>query len=112
MNIKKIKSQISEETRREERIRLRIKIVTIGVGILFLIVIGRAVELHCIKNSNLGWIAAKQHNARIPQSSRRGKIFDRNGKELAVSLPVPSIYTDPRMISLDSNSKKKLLGAL
>lgn len=108
INIKKIKSQLSEELRHEQRIRTRIKGVTTVVGIVFFIVMARAVELHCVKNSTLGWVASKQYQAVIPQSSRRGRILDRSGKELAISLPVPSIYSDPRMISL-SNEEKKLL---
>jgi cell division protein FtsI (penicillin-binding protein 3) len=111
-NIRKIKTQLSEELRREERIRFRIKLVTIGVGIVFLIVIGRSVELHCIKNSALGWIASKQYQAVIPQSSRRGRILDRGGKELALSLPVPSVYADPRMVSLSDDEKKGLSALL
>lgn len=61
----------------------------------FLVVLVRAIYLHLSTNDQLQWIADKQYNARIPMSSRRGKIFDRNGAELAVSLPVPSLYADP-----------------
>ncbi|PIR17655.1 MAG: penicillin-binding protein [Deltaproteobacteria bacterium CG11_big_fil_rev_8_21_14_0_20_49_13] len=109
-NIRKIKSQFSEELRREQRIRLRIKIVTGVVCVMFFMVSARAIELHCIKNSALKWIANKQYQAVIPQSLRRGRILDRNGKELAVSLPVPSIYADPRMVSL-TDEERALLGS-
>lgn len=112
MNIKRIKSQLSEELRREQRIRLRIKIVTIGVSVLFLLVTMRAVELHCIKNNALGWVASKQYQAVIPQSSRRGRILDRRGKELAISLPVPSIYADPKLVSLTEEDKSLVAQAL
>ncbi len=108
LNIRKIKSQLSEELRREARIRMRIKAVTIGVGIGFAIVAGRAVELHSIKDSSLNWVANKQYNAKLPQSSRRGRILDRAGKELAVSLPVPSIYADPSLVSLTGEERSRL----
>jgi len=75
---------------------MRIKIVTAFVACVFGVVFVRAAELHCFKNKNLNWIASKQYEAVVPQSSRRGKILDRNGKELAISLPVPSVYVDPR----------------
>lgn len=112
INIKKIKSQISEETRREQRIRMRMKIVTLFVGLIFLIVTGRAIELHCIEDSSLGWVASKQYNANLPQSSRRGRILDREGKELAVSQPVPSIYADPRTANLTEEEKTLLTQVL
>jgi cell division protein FtsI (penicillin-binding protein 3) len=112
INIKKIKSQISEETRREQRIRMRIKIVTLFVGFIFLVVIGRAVELHCIEDSSLGWVASKQYNAKLAQSFRRGRILDREGRELAVSQPVPSIYADPRATNLTEEQKTLLIQIL
>ncbi len=112
LNIRKIKSQLSEEARKEARIRLRIKIVTIGVGIVFIVTLARAVKLHCFKDDNLGWVASKQYNAKIPQSSRRGKILDRAGRELATSLPVPSVYADPKSVSLTDDERKTLASLL
>lgn len=108
MNVKRIKTQLSEELRREARIRIRIKVVTTCVGAIFLAVVCRAFELHCFRDSSLGWVASKQYNAVIPQSSRRGRILDRNGKELAVSLPVPSIYADPKMVLLTPAEKNTI----
>ena len=110
--VKKIKSQLSEELRRESRIRFRIKIITSVIGIVFGVVIVRAIELHCFKDPAIGRIVSKQYQAVIPQSLRRGRILDRSGKELAVSLPVPSIYADPRMISLSEGEKKDLVKLL
>ncbi len=112
MNVKSIKTQISEESQREQRIRNRIKFVTIGIGIVFLIVLGRAVELHCVKDKELGWVASKQYQARVPQSLRRGRILDRASRELAVSLPVPSIYADPRHVNLTDEQKIRLASLL
>jgi cell division protein FtsI (penicillin-binding protein 3) len=74
----------------------------------FTIVLGRAFYLHLSTNSELKWIADKQYNARIPLSKRRGRIFDRNGAELAVSLPVPSIYVDPVKIENAPKVAKEL----
>lgn len=112
MNIKKIKSQLSEARLREERIRFRIKVVVVGVGFAFLVVVARAIQLHCGSNESLGWIASKQYNAVFQQSARRGRILDRNGRELAVSLPVQSIYSDTRMITDAEETAKKVAAAL
>lgn len=108
MNIKKIKSQLSEELRRERRIKLRMAITSAMIGAGFLVVIFRAVDLHCFKNDALNFIASKQYQAVIPQSARRGRILDRNGRVLAESLPVRSAYADPRLIP----SKKEAAAAI
>lgn len=112
MNIKGIKTQLSEELRREARIRMRIKVVTIFVAIMFGIVVVRALELHCFTDKGLNWIASKQRSAVVPQSQRRGRILDRAGKELAVSLPVPSIYADPRAVKLTDAEMTELASLL
>jgi len=53
--------------------------------------------------------AEKQHNLKIEIPAVRGPILDRNGKELATSLKVPSIYAVPRILE---TSEKKNLAAL
>lgn len=76
----------------------RIYIVTVCLCFAFMIVLARASYLHLVNDDQLRSIAKQQYNAKIPVSVRRGKIFDRNGEELAVSLPVPSVYVDPTMV--------------
>lgn len=87
-----------EEVRRERFIAVRMYVVLFLCFSGFSTVLLRGVYLHLTKNPELKWIADKQYNARVPVSLRRGKLFDRNGEELAVSLPVPSLYADPAQI--------------
>ncbi len=75
----------------------RLRMLTIG-GLLLLgfsAVTFRAVQLHMTKQGSLQWIAQKQYQAVIPVAKRRGKILDARGRELAVSVPVHSIFADP-----------------
>lgn len=101
-----------EGCRKEKLILIRMYIVLGICFVGFMVVLARAVYLHMVDNDELKWVADKQYNARIPLSVRRGKIFDRNGAELAVSLPVPSIYVDPMLVEDPLDTASKLSGVL
>ena len=88
------------ETKNRFEKRSRIRIVIIG-GLLFVgftVVAIRAVQLQATNRSNLQWVAEKQYQAVIPVAKRRGKIVDARGRELAVSIPVQSMFADPTTI--------------
>lgn len=61
-------------------------------------VLTRAVYLQCVDDKSLQWVAQKQSKAIIPMARKRGKILDVRGRELAVSMPVQSIFADPSAI--------------
>lgn len=103
------KQKVTEEAKRaEESVLFRMWIVFAVILFTFVIVTGRTVYLHLSDNTALKTIAEKQYNARIPLSVRRGKIYDRNGSELAVSLPVPSVYADPEKVEEPGRAAKEL----
>ncbi|HXV27991.1 MAG TPA: penicillin-binding protein 2 [bacterium] len=66
---------------------------------LFLVVGYQVVQLCIIRRPALYEIAQRQHRLVIETPPLRGMILDRDGKELATSLKVPSIYAVPRLIS-------------
>lgn len=75
----------------------------VGVVIFFFVlafgaVFVRAFELQVLDAPELKKRAARQHNKTLTVQSRRGDIYDRNSKELAVSIEVDSIYAQPRKI--------------
>ncbi|MBI4238854.1 MAG: transpeptidase family protein [Deltaproteobacteria bacterium] len=61
-------------------------------------VLTRAVYLQCVDDKSLQWVAQKQSKAVVPMARKRGKILDARGRELAVSVPVQSIFADPSAI--------------
>lgn len=69
------------------------------VGTLFAIVAYQLVQLTVIRRPALLDLADKQHLLEIAEPALRGQIVDRNGKEFATNLKVPSIYAVPRMLS-------------
>lgn len=81
--------------------RSRIRMVCLGGVLLvgFSVVIIRAVQLHTTKHGSLQWIAQRQYQAVMPVAKRRGKIVDARGRELAVSVPVQSIFADPSAVA-------------
>ncbi len=80
------------------------------VGVLFVLVAYQLFQLCVIRRPSLLAQAEKQHNLKIEIPPVRGPILDRDGKELATSLKVPSVYAVPRI--LDASEKKKLAAVL
>ncbi len=52
--------------------------------------------------------ATKQYQRRLPIVSRRGTIYDRAGRELAVSLKVPSVFAQPAAVEDPAETAKAL----
>lgn len=82
-------------------------------SLIFLVIAGRAVQLHVIQTKWLTAKAESQYNKYLVTCGKRGTIYDANLKELAVSLEVMSIGAFPgRMEDISQNGKKmaKILG--
>lgn len=58
----------------------------------------RAFELQVVESESLKQRASKQHVRSVNLRSKRGEIYDRNFKELAISIDVDSVYANPSMI--------------
>ncbi len=79
-------------------LRLRVFFV-LGLFLLaFSLVFARAFELQVIKGDALKKMAARQHIRTVSLKSKRGAIYDRNEKALAISIDVDSIYARPTKI--------------
>lgn len=79
-------------------IRVRIYVVAvffiIGLGtILF-----RAFQLQVLERDRLDSIARSGYKAVVKLPPKRGTVYDREGRELAVSIEVGSIYANPRLV--------------
>jgi cell division protein FtsI (penicillin-binding protein 3) len=86
------------------------------VGLFFLLLLSvvsaRAFTLQIVKSEWLKVRLDDQSKKKIPISSRRGTIYDRNGSELAVSLDVDSVYARPRNIKDKQDTAQKLTSIL
>jgi cell division protein FtsI (penicillin-binding protein 3) len=79
---------------------------------LFLLMLGRAVDLTVLQGSTLAELAARQHRQRIELLPHRGPVVDRNGEALALSVDVPSIYVRPRDFAAQAAHLPALAAAL
>ncbi len=79
--------------------RTRLFLVAALIALLFAAIFGRAVDLQVIQGPELKRMAARQHTKTVSILPKRGEIFDRNLKELAVSMEVDSVYADPRKVA-------------
>ncbi|MFA7405136.1 MAG: penicillin-binding protein [Pelobacteraceae bacterium] len=83
---------------REKWARIRIIMIGIVFGLLFLSVVGRAFYLQILQHENLVKKADKQHQHKVDLTPARGSILDRNGTTLAESIHMDSCYAEPRRI--------------
>ncbi|GAB6063447.1 penicillin-binding protein [Deferrisoma palaeochoriense] len=81
---------------RGERVRLRL----VGAALLGLLAVAglRAAHLQIRLAPELRARAARQHQGQIEILPTRGAIFDRNGRELALSVPGWSLFADPSVL--------------
>lgn len=80
----------------ERRSRILWVLVLTAMG--FVLIAGRLVYLQVIERSDLSRRAERQQEREVKLESKRGTIYDRLGRELAVSLDVDSVYGVPSEI--------------
>jgi stage V sporulation protein D (sporulation-specific penicillin-binding protein) len=91
--------------------RKRIYFLFILFLVTFLLIIYRLVSIQYLNASKFKSYAEFQHTDEFVLSSKRGKILDRNGIELATSLIEKTVYADPRFV-LDSDYESKVLAEI
>ncbi|HIJ82875.1 MAG TPA: penicillin-binding protein 2, partial [Magnetococcales bacterium] len=72
----------------------RIGFLTILYMLAFSVLTLRAVDLTVIQADSLQQRARSQHKKKIVMTANRGRILDRNGRTLAISLPMQAISVD------------------
>jgi cell division protein FtsI (penicillin-binding protein 3) len=66
----------------------------LGFGVL----VSKAFLFHLKDDLRLQNVALRQYRTAVRESTRRGKILDSEGRELAINIEVPSVWADPRAI--------------
>jgi cell division protein FtsI (penicillin-binding protein 3) len=83
----------------QRNLRLRWLIVWVVAMVWMAVVFGRLSYLQLFRYSEYFAKAQHQQQRIFEISPSRGTIYDRNGRELAVSLPMDSVFADPTDIS-------------
>ena len=86
------------------RISLAIFIFALLWGILFL----RSAYLQLLPHKKLTTLQNKLFDRTVKLKPRRGVIYDRHNKELAISIPSFSLFADPQKIDTPYYAAKKL----
>ncbi len=85
-------------------------------GICFLLVLGVlflwAYQLQILEGKELSSLAKEGYTGRFTLTAQRGTIFDRNGRELALSIDVDSIYCYPKRVKDPSKTATLIANAL
>jgi len=79
--------------------------------VAFLAISGRLIVLQVFDAGSLDQAAARQRLTVIDLPATRGRIFDRNLDDLALSVPARAIWADPRLVG-DKKATAARLGAL
>lgn len=79
-----------------DRPRWRVCFIGVLVLVMFALVSLKALELQVLDRERAFKAAKKQHHGSSKLLPRRGKILDRNMKELAVNVNIKSVYVNPR----------------
>lgn len=93
-------------------IRKRVTLLFLFIAVIMFGLAGRLLYLQFYKSSWLLENAVDQRVRDIPVEARRGTIYDRNGKELGVSIHTDSIYAIPAEIRNADETAAKLAAIL
>ncbi|MCK4436583.1 penicillin-binding protein [bacterium] len=93
--------------------KFRTFLVLFTLTVCFIYLLQRLRQIQLVAGETLAQEARAQHQLNFQLSPRRGNIYDRNGKELAVNVPVDSICAWPkktRSIEKDVDKLSSILG--
>ena len=86
----------------------RISFIILVFSILWSILFLKSAYLQILPNKKLSDLKSKLFEGTVTLTSRRGTIYDRYGKELAISIPSQSLFVDPGRLEKPYFAAKKL----
>lgn len=94
-----------------DRQRIRCYVAYLLLILVFLALLGRLAWIQCLQHDWYVRIAGKLHQDEIILPARRGMILDRNGRTLAITTEVNSVFADPALIA-DKDRTASVLTAI
>ena len=93
-------------------IRKRVAGLFLIITVIMMGLLGRLLYLQFYKSAWLSENAVDQRIREIPVEAKRGIIYDRNGRELAISVSSESVYAIPAEIQNYEETAAKLAAIL
>ncbi len=95
-----------------DRPKWKVSVIGAFVLLLFSLVAVKAFDLQVLDRDRAFKVARKQHHGSSTLLPRRGRMFDRNMKELAVNVEVKSVFANPYSVKNPAELSKTLSGKL
>lgn len=90
----------------------RVTMLVVVLGLAFGAIQLRLLQIQVFQSPGLRKAARSQQETVIRLDPKRGPIFDRNGRELALSVDVDSVYADPSRVPNPTLAARRLSAAL
>ena len=89
-------------------IKFRVFLVGLAFIVLFAVIGAKAVHLQVYRSPWLAQKASSQYEKSLKSNGKRGTVYDRNLREMAVTIDVTSIGARPSMIKQPKTASRKL----
>lgn len=106
------KGAITPAPAKRSLLRRRVIILFCSLTAALTVISGQLFSLQVFRYSELVRVADGQTSRRVPSVARRGTIYDRNGRELAISLATSSIFARPSQVENPERASEALSAAL
>lgn len=94
----KYRSNKISSTDAHKLVKRRLRFAIAGFSVVLLVIAGRVILLQTVQRDGYYEASVNQRTRVNIIRATRGVIFDRNGNELALSVPSTTVYADPRDI--------------
>ncbi len=94
--------------RRAGRPRRRLIATLIVLTLLFALVVGRLAQLQIVAGDRFVELGESQRVRPVELPAQRGTLFDRNGRDLALSIDQRTVWADPRLVTDPAGSAAAL----
>lgn len=93
---------------RPPAIRRRLTALLGVLAVLFAVVAARLVQVQAVSRSSYAAVGESQRLRSVVLPAGRGAIFDRNGRDLALSIPQQTIWANPHLVTDPAGAARAL----
>ncbi|MBM4179104.1 MAG: PASTA domain-containing protein [Ignavibacteria bacterium] len=89
---------MNTEVQQRDPIAWKSGVLVLFFGIAFTVIIGRLFFVQVIEGARYRDLAKKQYESKVPLRAERGRLLDRNGRDLATMMKMTSFAADPTIL--------------